>query len=68
MVEGTREVIDARSRNGRETDPRSRVRGVACGGGFTVVVTNGGKVQYATGSPEGQYLTVERLSRERKQP
>lgn len=33
-----------RDADGRPTGLHSRVKGVACGGGFTLAVTNGGKV------------------------
>ncbi|CAM9544121.1 unnamed protein product, partial [Hapterophycus canaliculatus] len=39
----------ARNADGRPAGLKSRVKGVACGGGFTLAVTNGGKV-FAWGS------------------
>ncbi|CAM9331727.1 unnamed protein product [Ectocarpus sp. 12 AP-2014] len=40
---------EARDADGRPAGLRSRVKGVSCGGGFTLAVTNGGKV-FAWGS------------------
>ena len=37
----------ARGADGRPAGLRSRVKGVACGGGFTLAVTHGGKVKGA---------------------
>lgn len=36
---------EARDADGRPAGLRSRVKGVSCGGGFTLAVTNGGKVR-----------------------